>query len=200
MASIIFARHGETDNNRRKIFQGILDSDLNSTGFFQARTLAKFCENLPLAKVVTSPLKRAFETANAVISIKNIPLIVLEDIREICYGSWEGKSREEVSKLSDWKKREKNFYSFVHPGDFRGQKGESYRTHYQKLKPFFTNLEKEKGTVLIVSHQGTIRGARKYFEKKEDKDFEKLTLDNNEVFLVEKSPTKIKTRIIRLNQ
>mmetsp|Transcript_23636 Transcript_23636/g.33014 ORF Transcript_23636/g.33014 Transcript_23636/m.33014 type:complete len:314 (-) Transcript_23636:480-1421(-) len=59
-------RHGETDWNAQKRIQGQTDTELNSNGKRQARLLAKAIEFLPCNAIVSSDLKRAYDTAKIV--------------------------------------------------------------------------------------------------------------------------------------
>ena len=61
--TIVLVRHGETDWNRERRFQGHADMPLNDTGRRQARELADALRDEGLSAVYTSPLRRASETA-----------------------------------------------------------------------------------------------------------------------------------------
>ena len=63
---IYMIRHGQTDWNLAGKIQGKTDVPLNEEGRAQARFLAEAMKSRPAAKVFTSPLKRARETAQAV--------------------------------------------------------------------------------------------------------------------------------------
>ena len=61
--TIVMVRHGETDWNRERRFQGRADQPLNEAGRAQARELAELLRGEPVSAVYTSPLRRAGETA-----------------------------------------------------------------------------------------------------------------------------------------
>ena len=65
---IIFLRHGQTDWNKANLMQGITDIPLNDTGREQARTTGKKLADMGLefTVLVSSPLSRAYETAQLV--------------------------------------------------------------------------------------------------------------------------------------
>lgn len=58
-AHIYFVRHGETDENRTKIFQGQLDTLLNKDGIEQARRVAEALRHISFDLAFTSDLSRA---------------------------------------------------------------------------------------------------------------------------------------------
>ncbi|KDN36558.1 phosphoglycerate mutase-like protein [Tilletiaria anomala UBC 951] len=64
---ILLMRHGETEENRQRIIQGQLDTDLNEAGRLQAYYTGRHLANTKIDEVYSSPLKRARDTALAVI-------------------------------------------------------------------------------------------------------------------------------------
>lgn len=105
----LLVRHGETEWNREKRFQGQIDVPLNETGRQQGQQAAKFLESVPVQFAVTSPLLRPKETAELI--LKSHPSVALEDqdlLLEISHGLWEGKFESEIEaefpgELQRWK-------------------------------------------------------------------------------------------------
>jgi broad specificity phosphatase PhoE len=64
---ILIVRHGETDHNVQGIIQGQLDTDLNAIGRKQAHFVAQSLANEHIDEVYSSPLKRASDTAKAIV-------------------------------------------------------------------------------------------------------------------------------------
>src|SRR4029453_14296582 len=94
--TIVPGRHGETDWNRERRFQGHADTPLNDAGRAQAADLADSLTSERLVAVYTSPLRRAYETA-ALIAIRlGLDVRPLDALREIHVGHWEGLTIEEV--------------------------------------------------------------------------------------------------------
>ena len=89
-------RHGQTDWNIAKKIQGRQDIPLNGRGRYQAGCLKKAMEDRPVTAVFSSPQIRAMETAKAVASSSGSVVIPVKDLMEINYGSWEGKTEEEL--------------------------------------------------------------------------------------------------------
>ncbi len=96
MTTILLARHGETDWNRDNRFQGHADPLLNETGRAQAAELSKTLAGEALAAVYSSPLRRAFETAQIVAARHGLEPVPLDALREVDVGSWQGLTRTEI--------------------------------------------------------------------------------------------------------
>ena len=69
---IYLVRHGETTLNARECYYGRTDVCLSGRGRRQAEELRNFFGQIPLDAVVTSPLKRAVETAEIILSGRGI--------------------------------------------------------------------------------------------------------------------------------
>lgn len=88
-------RHGETDWNSLGRLQGRTDIPLNSKGILQAKECRQFSTNYEWDVIITSPLKRAKETAEIINKYSNIPLIEMDGFLERYYGDAEGMTAEE---------------------------------------------------------------------------------------------------------
>ncbi|WP_455718813.1 histidine phosphatase family protein [Anaerosporobacter sp.] len=108
---IYLVRHGETDWNIERRFQGIEDIPLNDTGRKQARDCGQALTSFSFAAIYASPLQRAYETANIIADLLNVyhkanntndPLFtVIEDSRliERDFGKVSGLLPEERNAL-----------------------------------------------------------------------------------------------------
>ncbi len=65
MVRIMLVRHGETDWNRKEIFRGRIDVELNENGREQAKVLAQAVSAFHIDAAYSSPLSRSLETANS---------------------------------------------------------------------------------------------------------------------------------------
>ena len=83
-------RHGETEWNVLKRFQGRSDIPLNDEGRRLARITAEALREVPFSRIYTSPLKRAYETAMIIKADRDIPVIEEPRIIEIGFGEYEG--------------------------------------------------------------------------------------------------------------
>jgi probable phosphoglycerate mutase len=102
--TFLLVRHGETQWNVERRYQGQLDSPLTARGIAQAeaigRRLAELRE-LTSAPVVASPLGRARHTAEIICAKLNRSGFETDDrLREITLGSWDGLFRDEIAARS----------------------------------------------------------------------------------------------------
>jgi broad specificity phosphatase PhoE len=93
---IVLVRHGETDWNRQRRYQGHADTPLNDAGRAQARELAEILSRERATVVYSSPLRRASETAAIVANRLGLEVRELEALREIDVGDWQGLTIDEV--------------------------------------------------------------------------------------------------------
>jgi len=93
---LYLARHGETDYNRRKIFQGRTDIPLNDRGREQAVALRELLRPIALTRAYFSPLERARVTGSIILEDRPIPQTVEPRLIEIFFGDWEGTPEAEV--------------------------------------------------------------------------------------------------------
>ena len=74
-ATLLLVRHGETDWNRERRWQGHADPPLNDTGRTQARELARQLADVPLEAVYASDLRRARDTAAVVAEAHRLDVV-----------------------------------------------------------------------------------------------------------------------------
>ena len=94
---LMLARHGETDDNARLIFQGQGGGSLNARGRAQAERLAARLAGT-LDVIVSSDLTRAKETAEEVARVSGVEIIFDREVREVDVGAWTGLAYEEVER------------------------------------------------------------------------------------------------------
>jgi broad specificity phosphatase PhoE len=153
VTTLLLARHGETDWNRARRWQGHADRPLTALGRAEAADLAGRLAEIALDAVYSSDLRRARDTALAVAESQGIDLIELPDLREVDVGSWEGLTREEAERLfPDGFRRWRG-------GGTGWQDGESYAEMSRRVLAAVDRIAtgNEGGRVLIVSHGGPIR-------------------------------------------
>ncbi|WP_082429391.1 histidine phosphatase family protein [Pseudanabaena sp. 'Roaring Creek'] len=94
---LLLVRHGETEWNRQKRFQGQIDVPLNNNGHAQARRASEFLANTKIDKAFSSPMLRPKDTALEILSKHpNIKLELFDELKEISHGLWEGKFEHEI--------------------------------------------------------------------------------------------------------
>jgi probable phosphoglycerate mutase len=152
---VFLVRHGETEWNRLGKFQGCKDIDLSNEGVIQAQYLfKKFNDDFDY--IYTSPLKRAVQTAEVISANKEIKPIIINELREINFGEWEGLTINEISntfpkEFNYW--RNDKLEAPMCGGDL------SLKNASSRAKNVITKIvdkHKEK-KILIVSHGGIIK-------------------------------------------
>ncbi len=93
---LFLLRHGETQWNRERRYQGCVDVRLCPEGVAQAEAVSLALAERPLAAIYSSPLRRALETAEAIAAPHRLPVRIDAAFREICHGLWEGLTAGEV--------------------------------------------------------------------------------------------------------
>ena len=110
---LLLIRHGETEWNRQKRFQGQIDVPLNNTGHAQARRASEFLANVKIDKAFSSPMLRPKDTALEILSKHvHIKLELFDELKEISHGLWEGKFEHEIEaefagQLAVWQSQPK---------------------------------------------------------------------------------------------
>jgi probable phosphoglycerate mutase len=96
---LLLVRHGETEWNRQTKFQGQIDVPLNDNGRSQSRLAQEFLKGVKLDFAYSSPMLRPKETAEIILhSHPHIELQLLDGLREIGHGLWEGKLETEIEQ------------------------------------------------------------------------------------------------------
>lgn len=99
MRRLLLARHGQSVSNAGRRFQGIQDVALSELGRRQAEALGAAVGRRRVAHVYVSPLRRARRTAEIAVAGLGLPMTVVEDLRELSLGEWEGRTVEEIRGL-----------------------------------------------------------------------------------------------------
>jgi broad specificity phosphatase PhoE len=156
-ATVLLARHAETDWNREQRWQGLTDLPLNERGREQARELAEKLEAVPLSAVYASDLRRAYETALVVAEPKGLEVILMPELREVDVGSWTGLTQDEI------KKRFPDAYAQMRARIGRGWAGgESLAEMGRRVLDAIRRIAREHPgeVVLVVTHSGPFRTVR----------------------------------------
>ena len=113
--NLILIRHGEIDSNLRKIYSGRSSEPLNLVGRNQAEQAARQLHGVQVAALLTSPLRRAVETAGIIGRQLNLNPRISDFLNELRMGPWEGLSEAEVEsrypgEFGTWNSRPADLY------------------------------------------------------------------------------------------
>lgn len=87
---MVLVRHGQTSWNALGLLQGGADVPLDATGVAQAQALAENTSRKIVNVVYSSPLSRAYDTAQAIADVHNLPVKVRGNLREMGVGIYTG--------------------------------------------------------------------------------------------------------------
>ena len=82
-------RHGQSQGNLLGLFLGHTDMDLTELGYRQAEMAADYLQDIPVDRIYSSDLQRAYHTGCPTAKRKNMEIIKSEKLREIFAGDWE---------------------------------------------------------------------------------------------------------------
>ncbi|MRG44799.1 histidine phosphatase family protein [Chitinophaga sp. SYP-B3965] len=154
MLNVYLLRHGQTawnaDNNR---YCGRTDISLTATGIRQAEAVKEQLKGITFDGVYSSPLERAFMTANIASGVH-----VKKDARliEADFGDWEKKTKEEfiAENATLWHNWMED------PAKYKaGGTGESGMEIVTRVDDFFRELRERhaSGNILVAAHNGVNR-------------------------------------------
>lgn len=156
MTTVYLIRHAYAQGNQDKSFQGRIDGKLTELGYRQLDCLAEACRTLRFGVIYSSPLSRAYETAQAANRYYGYPIHTDEGLLEIDGGEWEGKRWADLAvsdpkRYEQWTHRSKDFCA---PG------GETIEIVYNRVRDAILQIvENNKNkTICIVSHGCAIVG------------------------------------------
>jgi phosphoserine phosphatase len=93
---LLLARHGQTEWNADRRFQGATDIALSPLGRAQAHALGRALRGRHVTAAYVSPMRRAVETAEIALADAGIPYTPIEELRELSLGEWEGCTVDEI--------------------------------------------------------------------------------------------------------
>ena len=175
---LYLVRHGDTGHDPSGTrYIGVTDTVLSEDGKKQAAELGKWLKTVTESgslKIYTSPLSRCRETAEILAvsfeeSGRPVP-VVIDDLREIDLGDWEGRRISEVraSEPEEYEERGRDMWNYRTPG------GETFAETGKRVSRTLEELAAASGpddTVIAVTHAGAIRAALSLMT---DRTFEEL--------------------------
>ena len=155
MSTVYLLRHGEIPQARPRRFIGQQNLPLTDNGRAQIVRLAEFLATRAIDRVLTSPLARCVESAGIFCSSLQLEKAgKMPDLQEICLGSWEGLTVDEVQNRfpGEYEARGRNIACFRPSG------GESFTDLQNRTWPVFSAAAGEEDQRLaIVAHAGVNR-------------------------------------------
>lgn len=147
---LILVRHGQTVHNVAGIAQGWNDSALSEAGEAQVQKLAERIAAIKPTALYSSPLGRALATANAIANATGLAIQQLDDLREMNYGGWEGRSFLDVRRDD-----ESIYQRWIADETATCPDGESHADVRRRLERAFATINSDRP--VIVTHGTAIR-------------------------------------------
>jgi broad specificity phosphatase PhoE len=150
MTEIYLVRHGETEWNREEMFRGRKDIPLNNTGEEQANKVSSYFKEKHVDLIVSSPMKRAMQTAEPLSRSKGIEIKAMAEFTDMNFGAWEGSTLKRVKEdypleFSLWEK---------HPDRLQTAEGESLETVRARVSGGLADIDPlPEQRVVIVTHR-----------------------------------------------
>jgi ribonuclease H / adenosylcobalamin/alpha-ribazole phosphatase len=160
--TLLLVRHGATAHTAQGRFSGSTGSDpeLSDVGRRHAELLAAELRRLhaaprrPVDAVVSSPVRRARETAAVVADELGLPVQVDDDLREIDFGAWEGRTLEDVR--ARWGEELAGFRADARVAPPGGESVADVAQRVRRARDRFAQRHPD-GAVLVVSHLYPVR-------------------------------------------
>ncbi len=153
--TFLLIRHGATSFLGNALSGRTPGVHLNEEGLTQAKELAERLANVEISHIYSSPLERATETAEPLAKSRNLPIEVNEHLSEIDFGTWAGKTLQELEPDPAWK-RFNRFRSGTRAPD-----GESMLSVQYRITREMERLRQQHPgeNVALFSHSDAIKAA-----------------------------------------
>ncbi len=170
--TLYVVRHGWTEYNKNRLFCGRSDIPLAEEGKAQLPALAERSKALNIDVIISSPLRRALETAGAVANAKGLPIVEDSRLTERDFGIFEGTDFDAGGDE-------------IYRGNFacRYPGGESYLDVAARVFSFLDEIKEkyENKDVMIVTHGFVCSVIRAYCGDITDKEFYSFFHPNGEI-------------------
>ena len=153
---LILVRHGETEENAAGIAQGWHHGTLSDLGKQQVLRLAERVARMKPNALFSSPLGRALATAQAIADATGLEIRTLDTLREVCLGSWEGRSYLEIRRDDA-----ENYRRWRDDPDSACPGGESHNDVLHRMEQAFETIassaDGQAMRAVVVTHGAAIR-------------------------------------------
>lgn len=199
MATVILVRHGRTAANASGVLAGWSEGvPLDEVGHEQAAAVASRLAGVRLAGVITSPLERTQQTAQAIVdkqaASSRVEFRSDEALGECHYGEWTGKELKKLAKDPLWKQVQSHPSSVTFPG------GESLTAMQQRAVACVRQWNAhfgEKAVYAVVSHGDVIKAILADALGMHIDLFQRICVDPASVSIIDYSP--LRPFVVRTN-
>lgn len=156
MRKLYLIRHGHTIDNENFRYSGFSDCDLSEVGRKQVKQLTEYLKQFDVDKIYASTSKRTSQTIGDFAELKKKDIVLMEDLREMNFGIFDGLNLEEIK--SKYPKEASEMMMADHLYSF--PKGENIAQMYARNVSAFNEIMRESkdfDSVMVCAHMGTIR-------------------------------------------
>lgn len=191
--NLLLIRHATNDWVGKQLVGWMSGVHLNEEGHAQAESLARMLAELPLAAIYSSPLERAMETAEPLAASHSLEIQTCADLGETRFGSWTGRTLEELEKEDLWPVVQ------TYPSGARFPEGESIREVQARIVAALDAIRDAHPGQMVAafSHSDPIKMAVAYYLGLSLDLFQRLTISPASVTAF--SFTRFGPRLICLN-
>jgi alpha-ribazole phosphatase len=152
---LLLVRHGETDWNRQRRYQGQSDVPLNETGREQAAAAGRRLARQQISHLVSSDLRRARQTAEVIAARCQLEVRHDSRLREMSFGAWEGLTHDQIQ--ARWPGARTAW--FADPVHTAPPEGETLAQVSERVQAVLKEIARAQGgqTVVLVAHGGVLR-------------------------------------------
>lgn len=193
MTTLLLIRHGRTSANTAGILAGRSPGvELDEVGHQQVAAVGERLAGVPLAAVITSPLRRCRQTAQAILAVRDGQQATVENgLTECGYGDWTGKPLRELAKDKLWSTVQQQ------PSAVRFPNGESMTEMAARavgtVRDWDAKLTAERGDHTVwaaVSHGDVIKAILADALGLHLDQFQRLLVDPASVSIIRYTPTR----------
>ena len=177
----MLVRHAHTDAIGVRLVGRLPGVPLSPAGRLQAERLARALASRPLARIYTSPLERARETAAAIAHAQPVPVTEDDELQEVDFGEWTGRTLAELDGRPEWRRFNQSRGSAPVPG------GESALQVQSRILAALRRLAATHAgeRIAVVSHGDVIRCAALHFAGLPLDDYARIAIDPASVTTIE---------------
>ena len=149
-------RHGQINGYEKFPVYGHTDVDMTKTGNLQMEKMAERLSLTEIKAIYSSDLKRSNKGALQIARYHDVPIYSLPELREMCFGDWEGLTLSEIRNRfpGEMQKRQADLLHYNVPGE-----GESIKQFSERISNCFERIlgEQKDNDFVIVAHGGVNR-------------------------------------------
>lgn len=190
MTTLILVRHGRTAANRDGILAGWTPGVvLDEVGEQQAQAMSARLVGLPIAGIISSPLERTVQTAEAIVGERGLEVTLEPRIGECRYGDWTGRPLKELAKEPLWRTVQAQPSAAVFPGP----EGESLQDMAHRASAAVQHWNAHfgpDGMYVMVSHGDVIKAIVSNALGTHLDLFQRVQIDPCSVSVIEYTPSR----------